>query len=65
MAEMAVKTTDHETLETLRIYLITPIELLKLVPPRFVSSSGPFPDVVHKEGLISIIQNLMVITTGF
>ena len=32
MAEMAVKTTDHETFETLRIYPITPTELLKLAP---------------------------------
>ena len=49
----------------LRVYLVSLTEPLELAPPSPISSSGSFPDVVHKEGLISIIQNLRITTTGF
>ena len=49
----------------LRVHLVSLTELLEPAPPSPISSSGSFPDVVYKEGLMSIIQNLRIIATGF
>ena len=36
---------------------------MELVPPRTISFSGAWPDVVHEEILVLIIQNIVTLST--
>ena len=65
LKEVTDKFHIHGQMGPLRIYPKTLTEPFESAPPRFISSSGSFPDMVLEEGLISIIQNLRIITTGF